>query len=212
MRIRGAILGAAVLVMGLSASSHALAETVYSQPVALNWGYYSSVDTIWTAYDNFTLSSAATIGSVDFAGGTLGTPAATSFTISFYSDNAGLPGTLLSSTTVGAGSPVYIGNDPQTAVYGYSASINPFSASAGTEYWLSIVDNDPLNLWAWEMGTGGDSREVSINSSGDVDSEAYDLAFSLNTPAATPEPSGLVLLGTSLLGAAGIARRRIFGA
>jgi hypothetical protein len=207
MRIRNAALGAAALFLGSLCTASAFASTIYAQPTNLAGSWFSNSGS-WNAYDNFTLAAGATITSVGWVGNNDLSSSPTSFTISFYSDSAGMPGTLLGSTTVGDGSPVDIGTDHVgDETFDYTGNINPFSAAAGTEYWISIVASP--SLWEWEVGTGGDGSALSIAPGNIINYDNTDLAFSLNTgTSTTPEPSSLMFLGTSLLAAAGVGGRR----
>ena len=56
-------------------------------------------------------------------------------------------------------------NDPtvyQLPLVGYRAVLpTPFAATAGQQYWLSIVANTTdQNLWGWYSGTGGDDATL----------------------------------------------------
>jgi hypothetical protein len=193
-----------LIVAGIAAVP-ASAAPIYFQPTDLNGSYASQNDTnafgnFATAYDNFTLSGSYTISNVQWVGSYFNPSAQapiTGFTISFYADNAGIPGALLYSTgdvggnagetSIGldnAGNPAY--------VYGLGVS---FAAAGGTTYWLSIVpDLGFPPQWGWETGTGGDGAAYQCFF-GACGSVPNDLAFSLSTP----EPGTVVFLATGLV-------------
>jgi hypothetical protein len=206
---------ALVVVVAGFVAVPATASPIYLQPTDLNGSYASQNDTngfgnFATAYDNFTLGGSYTISNVQWVGSYFNPSVQgpiTGFTVSFYANNAGVPGALLYSTgdvagnagetSVGfdnAGNPVF--------VYGLSVS---FAAAGGTTYWLSIVpDLGFPPQWGWETGTGGDGAayQCFFGSCGSIPN---DLAFALNTP----EPSTAVFLATGLVALGIRVRNRV---
>jgi hypothetical protein len=209
---RMASLGAlAALCLGVG-TTHLQAGVLYTQPTNNFGGFYSLNDTngggnYSTVYDNFTLGSPATIASVAWVGSYVsGTPDPMSgVTISIWADSSGVPDItdppLYTTSVSGNAGETYLGlddfNDP---TYTYLASIN-FAATAGTQYWLSIVpDVGAPPPWAWESGTGGDGASYQ-DSSGSLSSIAVDEAFTLssaNAAPGVPEPASAALLGGGL--------------
>jgi hypothetical protein len=209
----GSVGAFALVFLGFGAS-HLGAGIVYSQPTNNYGGYISQNDTgsfglgnFATTYDNFTLSSTATILSVSWVGNysnpnVMGDM--TGYTISIYSDNAGVPDYL--------DAPIYTtgdlsGDANQTSLgpdllgspeYSYSANID-FTATGGTQYWLSIVPDVPLSpVWSWETGIGGDEESYQVRF-GTLYQISVDEAFTLyNTGTSVPEPVASALVGGGL--------------
>ncbi len=197
----------AALILGVGAA-RLQAGDLYSQPTNSYGGYYSQNDTssgglgnYATVYDNFTLGSTATIGSVSWVGsyypssGTM-----TGVTISIWADNSGAPDItdppLYSTFVSGNADETFLEDDFfGNPTYTYSASIN-FTATGGTQYWLSIVPDVALPPgWAWESGTGGDGISYQ-DFFGTLYEIQVDEAFTLD--AAVPEPASAALLGGGL--------------
>jgi len=91
---------------------------------------------------------------------------ATDFDVRFWSDNGGVPGSVLHAVTIPA-TPTFISNGIDPFGFGYAAyqfdadlSGSPFVGQPNTQYWLSIVANMPVdpdtgnNAWDWRFGFG----------------------------------------------------------
>jgi hypothetical protein len=206
---------AAFLMMAAVASP----AQVYFQNPTFNGAFSSQNDTnglgvFAQVYDNFTLGSTTNLSSVEWIGSYFNPPVQgpiTAWTVQFYSDNAGQPGSLLYSTNVaGTAGETFLGLDnvgDPTYIYGLNVN---FTAAAGTQYWLSVYpDLGFPPQWGWETGTGGDGISYQ-DFFGARTQLASDESFALFAGTSTPEPSTLIMLGTGILGLAGTLRRKLF--
>jgi hypothetical protein len=163
-----------------------------------------------SAYDNFTLGASYNINKFAWVGGYFNPPEKgmiSGFTLTFYADAGNQPGTVL-ATYSGAGNfgeTFFVGSN-QFYAYSWTLAI-PFAASAGTEYWASIVPDLGLPpQWGWGTSSSPDNFawQCFFGTCGPVPT---DFAFALY---ATPEPGTLVLMASGLLGLAGVIRRKLF--
>src|SRR5208283_2053091 len=199
---------------------------IYVQNTNYNGGYNSQNDTtsggqgnFATAYDNFTLLSAANINQVTCVGSYLPMPevvgsylpspagptgAITGFTVDFWSNSGNAPSSLLATYVVaGNAGETFLQNDNLgNPTYRYVLSLSSnFTAAAGKEYWLSIVPNLALpQLWAWEESSQGDMNSYECYY-GTCGNNPSDLAFGLYA-LQIPEPGSLALLVPGILGLA----------
>jgi hypothetical protein len=100
--------------------------------------------------------------------------------------------------------------------YGYnvctetSSAFGPVNLAAGT-YWLNL-ENANAGLDApvyWDENSGPSS--ASANSVGTIPSESFTLLGTMTTSGSSvPEPSSILLIGSGILGLAGVLRRRLF--
>ena len=75
---------------------------------------------------------------------------------------------------------------------------------------FGLANGIDVNLYASDNGNGTFSpASVDGNANTAAEAEFVNESVSAATPPATPEPSSLALLGTSVLGAAGLLRRRL---
>ena len=136
------------------------------------------------------------------------------FVVNIYSDNAGTPGPLLQSFSLGnavnrtPGATVPF-SGPLIQSFDYSANIN-FTFNAGVTHWLSILNNTPgdTDVFFQSTGTGGNTFG-RITGEGFTDQAQGGEGFATNfqlTFTAIPEPSSVGILALSLMGL--LTRRR----
>ncbi len=78
-----------------------------------------------------------------------------------------------------------------------------------TTYWLSVVPNLTFPpQWGWAQGMMGDGLAYQ-DFFGARSPLAVDFAFNVQG-VPTPEPGSLILMGTGILGLAGMLRRKLF--
>jgi len=143
-----ASLGALLLLIGAPALAGEV--LVYAQNPNYQSLYASQNDTstggfgnFATTYDNFTLGATTAINQGQWVGGYFNPQSLrpiTQWTVSFYANNGGQPGTLFQAFVIaGNGGETFLQNDVLgDPNYLYTAAVS-LSAAAGTTYWLSVV-------------------------------------------------------------------------
>jgi hypothetical protein len=218
----------AILGLGILAATAAKADDLYVQTgVGASSGEaYESELNGDRVFDDFTLTVGGTINTVDWSGVDFNTTTNDSvsdgftaypFTINFYSDNNGQAGQIIASGTfnndAGETSSGSVNEDGYT-INNYSENLyNPFVATAGTEYFISIVaSNAAGDEWGWEDPQGPELPDTGAywdNSLGVDLGSVPPLTFDLEgNPVSTPDSGTTApLLGLAFIGL-GFARQR----
>ena len=160
--------------------------------------------------NSFSLESAATINGLNFAAWVLPGDVLQSAEVSITSSEFG--GTTYFDQTVSFTQSGCVSNQYGYNVCTESGTFGDVNLNAGT-YWLnlqnaSVNTGDPIY---WDENSGPSS--ASENSIGTIPSESFTLiggTTTSTTNSSTPEPSSVLLLGSGLLGVAGLLRRKLF--
>lgn len=189
--------GAALLTM----TGSALADTIYTSQAGFDAAISGATTYSFPSVNGFqTEGTGYTLGPLTFSAGSI---------------------TLYGNSAYGTGQP-YLGLDavePITMVTATDAvgfTVGAFSAAESVEVY---INGNPVDLLSVPkhpdstfFGYVSDSPITSIAFQQPTDTEFDILNVETGTPAPTPEPSSLALLGSVLVGGAAAGRRRIFRA
>jgi hypothetical protein len=196
-------------IIGAIATVPAFAGSLYTNgPINGTFSGWA-IDAGFSVSDSFTLAQASKVTGADFGawlfpGDTL-TSVDWSIGVSPFDTSGG------AGTVDPAGAPDFV-NEYGFSVDTESFSIPSLSLAAGT-YWFTLQNGSSSlgDLVFWDINNGGSVAfenyygNVNGNQEPGSNSDPFDI---YGTPAATPEPSSVFLLGSGLLGFAAMLMRR----
>lgn len=204
-----------ILGLVLASASFAHADTIIDNlPVANNYGPVGVVGSNFTGYDEtigvgFTTTTDVTLSETQvLVSHSAISSSDGSFDELLFTNNGGVPGTLVATLATGLIAPNTAG---LVDVTGLSVAL-----TADTEYWFVLAPFDDNTDVGWanngasvlpQAYTFASTPSSGWSSLNDVGPEQFAL-FSGST-AVTPEPSTFMLLGTGVLGLAGAVRRKL---
>jgi hypothetical protein len=145
--------------------------------------------------DDFVLATDAIITDVHWWGES--NSGGNDFRFTFYADGGGVPGTVL-HTSLGSlfASTVNVGSGFDPVSFYSSILGSPFSASAGTSYWLSVFNQAGDASWRWlTADASGNGAALGVIPGPPWSHTPLNMAFQLTT---VPEPASLALLCAGL--------------
>jgi hypothetical protein len=180
--------------------------SIYSHQVNYDNGLSSQED-LFFYWDRIETAPGAPISQVVFYGVAMGTPHR-NFTINFYHDDGGVPGTMKASYTgfiTGESTGEILFN---MEAFSYTYTL-PASLTIDAGDWISIIAaNVPGELWYWLTAYGGDGC-VWVNYLGEM-CEFNDLAFCLvgGLGSEVPVAPWALAMGIALIAVAAILHSR----
>lgn len=226
---------AAVLIMEGQVQAGVLYSQPLSSPSTSYHGYFSegplsnSMLSDQQIADDFSLGADASITSVEWYGFYIPgmVPSAKDFLIRFFSSSSSLPDVLLYESALNLTTGVDTGllNMFDLPIISYTGILGTaFNANAASEYYISILENDPTTTsgWGWSFTsnapvthTGIAARRGAFAWTSQVGSDmAFVLNGNMNTVppvdppiVAVPEPSSIAIWGIGALGCCFVARR-----
>jgi hypothetical protein len=139
---------------------------------------YNSTVGQYTVSEDFAVAHLGGLTDVCFWGVYSGTPTSDDFTISYFTDVSGLPGTLIASFSQSGGS-LTVASQANGAEYTYAASHAPVPVSGGVCYFIQITNRISGGSWYWEQSFAGNHYAIQNNTTLRVD-----LSLCLNQPLA----------------------------
>lgn len=186
---------------------------------ASTFGSFLNLSTSQNFAERILFNSAATITAMDIYTASFQGPVGTSVTIRLWADNAGSPGTLITSFTETISVRDSDGNGGNSQIARIRATFtNALNLSANTQYWIGMSGTSTdIGLFTLTGPNAPDNARSAIftgttfgstNNTGDM---AFRLEGTLGGVVAAPAPAGAVLFGIGLVGLAGsrLLRRRV---
>ena len=151
------------VIFGVLLVTNAFSTTIYEQPSIYPSGAASASEfNGYKTYDNFTLSSSSLIKSIHWMGGYYNPPEKgdiDGFYIKIWSNDNDRPSELLWSEYINdKANETFVGNVSNSMVYEYRSNLsNPFLATLGVQYWLTIQSEQNIGepTWGWFQATTG---------------------------------------------------------